>query len=741
MNEELKIIITAEIDKLKKNLQDGKKETQDFGEKGKKSLEAFGKACAAAGKATAAAMKVVGGAVAAGAAALVGLSEATEEYRTNQAKLVTAFETAGAGADEAKAAYNDLYRVLGDDGQATEAAAHLAQLTTNEQDLAEWTNICQGVYATFGDSLPIEGLTEAANETAKVGQVTGGLADALNWAGISEDAFNEKLAACNSEAEREALIRTTLNGVYNEAAASYEKNAASILAANEAQAALTDGMAQLGAAATPIVTVFKQIGADLLTSVAPSFSKVSEGLMDMVNGVDGGADKMKQGIQEIVDTVLKTLTDMLPELLQVGLDIVVALIEGIAEALPDVIEAVVEIIPTILEALEESLPQITEAILGALPLLLEAIMQIVTGILEGLAEILPVILEQIVAIIPQIIETFIANIPALLEGAITLFMAIVDAIPVIVVSLVEALPQIVTSILDAVIQAIPQLIEAAIQLFMAIVEAIPVIIPAVLEALPQIITSVIEALINLIPVLLEAAVDLFMAIVQAVPKIIPFLLIELPKIVNEVQINLANKLGEIFKNIWNKLTEIFGKVKDWFKQKFTDAVTAIKNVFSGIGDFFTGVWDKIKNIFSKVGKAIGDAVSGAFKNAINFVLEKAIGIINGFIGAINTAIGIINKIPGVSISKLKKLDVPELAEGGVIDSATLAVVGEKGKEAVMPLENNLGWLDKLAGMLNERMGGSAPIILQVDGKTFAQISVDSINQLTKQTGILPLRLV
>ena len=88
--------------------------------------------------------------------------------------------------------------------------------------MSEWTTICEGVYATFGASLPIEGLTEAANETAKVGTVTGTLADALNWAGISEDAFNEKLAACNTEAEREALIRQTLNSAYAEAAAGYE---------------------------------------------------------------------------------------------------------------------------------------------------------------------------------------------------------------------------------------------------------------------------------------------------------------------------------------------------------------------------------------------------------------------------------------------------------------------------------------------------------------------------------------
>ena len=103
-------------------------------------------------------------------------------------------------------------------------------LTKNEKDLSTWTNICQGVYATFGDSLPIEGLTEAANETAKTGSLTGVLADALNWAGVSEDTFQASLDACNTEAEREQLIRETLNGLYADAALKYEENNAKILA-------------------------------------------------------------------------------------------------------------------------------------------------------------------------------------------------------------------------------------------------------------------------------------------------------------------------------------------------------------------------------------------------------------------------------------------------------------------------------------------------------------------------------
>ena len=230
MLEELKVIIKAETDKFKSNLEEAERQTKSFKEQVAEAGKSVDENLKGAGEKISSGLKTAGTALAATGAALLALGTSTAEYRNEQAKLVTAFEAAGGSAETAKGTYNDLYRVLGDSGVATEAANHLAKLTTNQQDLSEWTNICQGIYATFGDSLPIEGLTEAANETAKTGELTGGLADALNWAGISEDAFAENLAACNSESEREKLIRETLNGLYGDAAAKFEENNAAILA-------------------------------------------------------------------------------------------------------------------------------------------------------------------------------------------------------------------------------------------------------------------------------------------------------------------------------------------------------------------------------------------------------------------------------------------------------------------------------------------------------------------------------
>ena len=166
-----------------------------------------------------------------------------------------------------------------------------------------------------------------------------------------------------------------------------------------------------------------------------------------------------------------------------------------------------------------------------------------------------------------------------------------------------------------------------------------------------------------------------------------------------------SSVGTFFTGILNKIKSIFAGVGAWFKGIFTSAWEGIKTAFSKVTGFFKGIWDSIKEIFSKVGSVIADAISGAVKKAVNTVLSLAIKIINGFISAINLAIGVINLIPGVDIKKLDKMEVPKLARGGIIDRPTIAMVGEAGKEAVMPLERNTGWIDQLADKLSDKLGG------------------------------------
>lgn len=263
---------------------DNDRANQAIDETANKADESSGKTTGAFQKIGHAAGVIAKGVATAGAAlggAWLAAIEGTREYRTEMGKLDTAFVTNGHSSAAAKQTYSDLNAVLGDTEQAVEAANHLAVLTDNEKDLQTWTDICTGVYATFGASLPIEGLTEAANETAKTGQLTGSLVDALNWAGISEEAFQAKLDACSNEQERQKLIMDTLNGTYSKASEQYKKTNKDVMDAQKAQEKLTDAFAELGRVGEPILTVIKEKVAEMVAAAVPKLEAFIKKVKDL----------------------------------------------------------------------------------------------------------------------------------------------------------------------------------------------------------------------------------------------------------------------------------------------------------------------------------------------------------------------------------------------------------------------------------------------------------------------------
>lgn len=246
---------------------------------------------------------IVKGIAVAGAAlggAWLAAIEGSREYRAEMGKLDTAFQASGHSSEAAKKTYSDLNAVLGDTGQAVEASQHLAKLTDNEKDLQTWTDICTGVYATFGESLPIEGLTEASNETAKTGILTGGLVDALNWAGISEEKFQEKLDACNNEQERQKLIMDTLNKTYKGASDQYKETNKDVMAAQKAQEKLTDAFAEVGRVGEPILTAIKDKVADMVSAAVPHLENFVNKVKDIITWVKENNDTVDKWVSVIL---------------------------------------------------------------------------------------------------------------------------------------------------------------------------------------------------------------------------------------------------------------------------------------------------------------------------------------------------------------------------------------------------------------------------------------------------------
>ena len=167
-----------------------------------------------------------------------------------------------------------------------------------------------------------------------------------------------------------------------------------------------------------------------------------------------------------------------------------------------------------------------------------------------------------------------------------------------------------------------------------------------------------------------------------------------------------NGIVSVATNAWSSIRNVFSTVGSFFTGIFQQAWNGITNIFNRLGGFFSGVWNFVTGIFKSAGMAIGNAISGAVKTAVNFVLSKAIGIINGFIGAINAVIGVINKIPGVSLSKISKLGVPQLERGGVLAKGQVGLLEGNGAEAVVPLDQNEKWIAAVAREMKAALAGN-----------------------------------
>lgn len=685
MLEELKVIIKAETDKFKSSVEDAERQTKSFKEQVAEAGKSVDESLAGAGEKISSGLKIGMTAVAAAGAALLALGASTAEYRNEQAKLVTAFETAGASAETAKGTYNDLFRVIGDSGVATEAAGHLAKLTTDQQSLSEWTTICQGVYATFGDSIPIEGLAEAANETAKTGELTGGLADALNWAGVSEDDFAAKLEKCNSESEREKLIRETLNGLYGEAAANFEKNNAAILAQNEAQAKMNEAMAALGEVTAPIMTMLTNLGANVLTAITPHLQSFAENYLPTIESVLG---TIGEALGNTLDFLLEHKT---------VLGVVAAVIGTVVTAI-----GLYNAVAAVKAAMDAA--QVTT--IGAL----------------------------VAAHAAQAVAAAAAMAPyVLIVAAITAVIAII----VLCIKHWDDIVAVVKKAWDVMVEAVKKGVDWVLEWINKIISFVTDNWQALLLLLVNPFAGAFQLLYDNCDGF-KKYVDEFIAKVKEVIKagfeLVKQYIIEPVK--NAIQEGI-NKFNELKTNVTNKISEIANGVKS----KFGEIKTNIANTASGI---FSTVSEKFNSIKEKISTTINGA-----RDAVKSAIDKIKGFFN-FSWSLPKI-----KLPHFKISGKFSLDPPSIpkfsvdwyARGGVFDNPTLfgyggkiGGLGEAGAEAVVPLEKNTQWLDRIATMLNERMGGGAPIVLQVDGKTFAETSVTTINQLTKQRGSLPLVL-
>lgn len=231
---------------------------------------------------------LVGGAVVAGlkatSDAIIGIVDETEEYRKIMGTLETSSQAAGYTAEQTAESYEYLYGVLGDTQTAATTVANLQAIGLAQGDLRGMIDSVIGAWATYGDSIPIDGLAESVNETIQAGQVTGTFADVLNWAGVSEDEFNAKLAAANGSTERAQIVLNQLaNQGLPETGKAWRDANEDVVDYNESQMKLDKAMGELGETLAPVAAGLKEVFAEGVYAAAGAVAWLIEKIQTAIN--------------------------------------------------------------------------------------------------------------------------------------------------------------------------------------------------------------------------------------------------------------------------------------------------------------------------------------------------------------------------------------------------------------------------------------------------------------------------
>ena len=522
-----------------------------------------------------------------------------------------------------------------------------------------------------------------------------------------------------------------------------------------------------------VTEISMKLGSDLMQALeravvdnAPSLSNSLQNLFQSVAPIFESAE---QAINKIIDTVSVFYENHIRPLIKTAGEDLSKFIDVFVKGWDEHIQPVID----------EFGKQFSEVINSNVGKTVEKVVELIAKFFE-LAQTLS---RDLYPVIEFLVKTFFKLLGPVLNLLAQIFIATYDMISKIIGDIADYLSGLIDVIegvfsgdLGKVQEGLNKVTDALKDFLANVFQGIIDITIATLSALWDLVKAVFQIIIDAI--VNSSIVELFTTVFQAAWDGIVAIFTDLGTWFSdrwtEVTTALSNVgtwFADMFQKAWNGLTGIFANIGTWFGERWNDVTNALANVatwfgtifasaynavvnaFSNIGGFFSGVWATVKSIFVNAGQMVGSAVGGAFRSAVNAVLGTIENVVNGFVGMINGVIGMINKIPGVSLGSIGYVSLPRLARGGIVDSPTVAMIGEAGKEVVMPLENT-GFLqtmgrvvggavvNALGGNLTQSSGfsGSGDIVIQIGGHEFGRVAIQEINREQERAGQVLLNI-
>lgn len=496
-----------------------------------------------------------------------------------------------------------------------------------------------------------------------------------------------------------------------------------------------------------------EIFSNTLSDIAPIFESAEQAINDMSDSISRVYDNYYRPTIELVS---KSISNIIGSFVRGWNEHIQPIIKKIGQGFSDTIgkhiSPMIQKILDMASSFYEFFQVVVQYVSPIISFIVEQLTRVLAPTLEYIGEVFRVLFN-IAADILGGVADFLKGVFDIITGILTSDMSkIFDGFTETGDAIMNILSTILTGLLDLTVAVLKVIWDTIVAIFQGIWDGIVAIFSPVAEWFAGVFQAAWDGIVAIFTDLATWFGDRWTEVTTALSNVGTWFTDMFQKAWNGLTGIFAN-IGTWFGERWNDVTNALANVATWFGSIFSSAYNAVVNAFSSIGGFFSGVWSTVKSIFVNAGQAVGSAVGGAFRSAVNAVLGTIENVVNGFVGMINGVIGMINKIPGVSLGSIGYVSLPRLARGGIVDSPTVAMIGEAGKEVVMPLENT-GFLqtmgrvvggavvNALGGGLTQSSGfsGSGDIVIQIGGHEFGRVAIQEINREQERAGQVLLNI-
>ena len=519
--------------------------------------------------------------------------ESTREYRNDLAKLEQGAKTSGNSFSEMKKELVNLTALTGESDSSIEALSNLMSAGFSDTQIKSAVESLSGAVIKFPDTLKIESLADSLQETIATGAGTGQFAELIERSGASLDDFNNGLANCSGEAERQqyALQWLAESGLA-QVNAEYEKSHKALLDYEKAEQAVNEANSKIAQSAMPIAASFKKGYAGVLAAFA-----------DVLTGVD----KTGAEFNAKISVFLSNIAGMAVQYLPVLLTAVNTIIQSVVTNLPMLLET---ILPPLISGFNLLITGLIDALPEFLPVLLDSFVMLFSSLIDSVNLVIEQLMPLLPDIITQISTALIENLPVLLDGALQLFLGLIQSLNQVIEQLMPMLPELITNLCDTLINNIPAIISAGFDLLIGLIQGITECIPTLVQKIPEIVDSIVGAFSNNIGELITAGINLIIALASGLPQAIPQVVMAIPQIITAI----INALME----------------QDWLQV----GIDIVRGLADGLIDGVNIIWDKIKEMASSLLSSIKSALgvhspSTLFRDKVGIFLAQGVGV--GFV--------------------------------------------------------------------------------------------------------------